>query len=110
MPAVVAPATQPAQGAFVVIPPPPAAPGLPVPTYLPPIAQVLAGLPHPPYNIVLPPIIAHQPPPATIYLPPITQVLAGLPNPPYNIALPPIVAHQPATTQNPRMQLDFIMM
>ncbi|EKM50312.1 uncharacterized protein PHACADRAFT_264928 [Phanerochaete carnosa HHB-10118-sp] len=68
MPVIVAPATQPAQGAFVVMPP--------LPTYLPPIAQVLAGLPHPPYNIVL----------------------------------PPIVAHQPATTQNPKMQLGFIMM
>ncbi|EKM57460.1 uncharacterized protein PHACADRAFT_192608 [Phanerochaete carnosa HHB-10118-sp] len=110
MPAAVALAAQPAQGAFVVIPPPLAALAPPAPTYLPPIAQVLADLPNPPYNIVLPPIDAHQHPPVATYLPPIVQVLAGLPNPPYNIALPPIVAHQPAITQNPRMQLGFIMM
>ncbi|EKM50279.1 uncharacterized protein PHACADRAFT_201118 [Phanerochaete carnosa HHB-10118-sp] len=48
VPAVAALAAQPAQGAFVVIPPPPAAPALPAPTYLPPIVQVLAGLPNPP--------------------------------------------------------------
>ncbi|EKM47978.1 uncharacterized protein PHACADRAFT_203422, partial [Phanerochaete carnosa HHB-10118-sp] len=54
IPAVAVPAAQPVQGAFIVIPP--------APVYLPPIFQVLADLPNPPYNIVLPPIIAHQPP------------------------------------------------
>ncbi|EKM48397.1 uncharacterized protein PHACADRAFT_202865 [Phanerochaete carnosa HHB-10118-sp] len=54
-PAVVAPAAQPAQGAFVIIPPPPA------PVYLPPVNQALAALPDPPYSIALPPIVAPQP-------------------------------------------------
>ncbi|EKM48649.1 uncharacterized protein PHACADRAFT_266228, partial [Phanerochaete carnosa HHB-10118-sp] len=55
MPAVVAPAAQPAQDAFVAIPPPPTS------VYLPPINQVVAALPELPYNIALPPIVAPQP-------------------------------------------------
>ncbi|EKM48799.1 uncharacterized protein PHACADRAFT_202378 [Phanerochaete carnosa HHB-10118-sp] len=96
VPAVAALAAQPAQGAFIVIPPPPAAPALPAPTYLPPIVQVLAGLPNPPYNIILPPIVAHQPP-----------VVAH--QPPVVAHQPLIAANQPATTQNPKMRLDFVM-
>ncbi|EKM50293.1 uncharacterized protein PHACADRAFT_201132, partial [Phanerochaete carnosa HHB-10118-sp] len=83
IPATAAPAAQPAQGAFIIIPPPPAAPAPPAPTYLPSIVQVLADLPNQPYNIVLPPIVAHQ---------------------------PPVIANQPATMQNLRMQLGFIIM
>ncbi|EKM50310.1 uncharacterized protein PHACADRAFT_264926 [Phanerochaete carnosa HHB-10118-sp] len=70
IPAIVAPAAQPAQDAFIVIPPPP----------------------------------------ASAYLPPIEQVVTAPPDLPYNIALPPIVAPQPVTTQNFRMQLDFIIL
>ncbi|EKM48539.1 uncharacterized protein PHACADRAFT_266307 [Phanerochaete carnosa HHB-10118-sp] len=55
MPVAVAPAVQPAQDAFVVIPPPP------TPVYIPPINQVVTALPDPPYNIALPPIVAPQP-------------------------------------------------
>lgn len=60
VPAIVAPAAQPAQGALVFVPPPLAARALSAPVRLPPIAQALTALPDPPYNIVLPPIIAGQ--------------------------------------------------